>query len=77
MLFVMVDLIDDVAEPLAALHDEPAVLSPPASLPVASTPLAVLKLTPLGDRWAAVVGEMVGAGSIGVKGAREKDAHHR
>jgi DNA polymerase-3 subunit gamma/tau len=41
------------------------MLSLPVSPPVASTPLAVLNLTPLGDRWAAVVGEMVSAGSIG------------
>jgi zinc protease len=60
-----VDLIDDLPEPLVAAHDEPAVLSLPVSSPVASTPLAVLNLTPLGGRWAAVVGEMVSAGSIG------------
>ena len=60
-----VDLIDDVPEPLMAAHDEPAMLSLPVPPPVASTPLAVLNLTPLGDRWAAVVGEMVSAGSIG------------
>ena len=60
-----VDLIDDLPEPLMAAHDEPAMLSLPVSPPVASMPLAVLNLTPLGDRWAAVVGEMVSAGSIG------------
>jgi DNA polymerase-3 subunit gamma/tau len=60
-----VDLIEEAPGSLEAVQDEPTSLSLPASPPAAAMPLAVLDLTPLGGRWAAVVGEMVGAGSIG------------
>jgi len=60
-----VDLIEPESDPLTAAHDEPAVMTLPVSSAVSSTPLAAIHTTPLGDRWAAVVGEMVSAGSIG------------
>ena len=60
-----VDLIEPESDPLMAAHDEPTVMTLPVSSAVSSTPLAAIHTTPLGDRWAAVVGEMASAGSIG------------
>ena len=60
-----VDLIEPESEPSTAAHDEPTVMALPVSSAVSSTPIAAINTTPLGDRWASVVGEMVSAGSIG------------
>ena len=60
-----VDLIEPESEPLMSAHDESTEMTLPVPSPVSTTPLVAIHTTPLGDRWASVVGEMVSAGSIG------------